>query len=267
MRIQPGTRAVITGATRGIGRGLSEQLARQGARLGLIARGKEALEELAGELPASPAGPHATAVADVSKWGQTNRAFERLAKRLEGIDLLVANAGVLHYAPLAEQDLADAEAMVQTNVFGTLYTVKAALPHLLEGGRGHIVVLSSAAGLRSFPWGAVYGGTKAFDRGFAEALRHELAGTGVSVTTVYPGEYGTTLLQHQRERLPAWRTNEEERPVSELVDAIVAGIEADSRAVYAPPIVRILGLSGIVPQLLDRLLVRIRGPAAAPRLD
>ena len=69
-------------------------------------------------------------------------------------------------------------AMVNVNVLGTLYTLKAALPHMLEGRTGHIVVLSSAAGLRSFPWGAVYGGTKAFDRGFAEALRHELAGTG-----------------------------------------------------------------------------------------
>jgi short-subunit dehydrogenase len=163
--------------------------------------------------------------------------------------------------------------------------VKAALPHMLEHatnerhmpvaepygsaptGHGHIVVLSSAAALRSFPWGAVYGGTKAFDRGFAEALRHELAGTGVSVTTVYPGEFGTTILQHQRDRLPAWRTNEEERPVSELVAAIVEGVEDDARAVYAPPIVRILGLSGIVPKLTDRLLVRIRGRAAAPRLD
>lgn len=267
MRIQRGTRAVVTGASRGIGRALSAELAARGARLGLIARGKDALEELAAELPASPAGPHVTAVADVSKWGQTNRAIERLAKRLEGIDLLAANAGVLHYSPFVEQDLADAEAMVQTNVFGTLYTVKAALPHMVGRGPGHIVVVSSAAGLRSFPWGAVYGGTKAFDRGFAEALRHELAGSGVSVTTVYPGEFGTTILSHQRDRLPTWRSNDEERPVSELVDAIVRGVEDDARSVYAPPIVRILGLSGIVPRAVDRLLVRIRGRAAAPRLD
>jgi short-subunit dehydrogenase len=128
------------------------------------------------------------------------------------------------------------------------------------------VVLSSAAGLRSFAWGAVYGGTKAFDRGFAEALRHELAGTGISVTTVYPGEFGTTILAHQRDRLPAWRSNDEERPVGELVDAIVDGVERDARAVYAPPVVRVLGLSGIAPRLTDRLLIRIRGRAAAPRL-
>jgi short-subunit dehydrogenase len=266
VRIAPGTRAVVTGASRGIGRALSIDLARRGAQLGVMARGKQALEELVAELPPSSDGAHETAVADVSKWGQTTRAVDRLAKRLDGIDLLVANAGVLHYSPFAEQDVAEAEAMIQTNVLGTMYTVKAALPHLLERGRGQIVVLSSAAGLRSFPWGAVYGGTKAFDRGFAEALRHELAGTGISVTTVYPGEFGTTILAHQRDRLPAWRSNDEERPVSELVDAIVEGVEQDERAVYAPPIVRVLGLSGIAPRLTDRLLVRIRGRAAAPRL-
>ena len=266
MRIEPGTRAVVTGASRGIGRALSAELACRGARLGLMARGEQALDELVAELPPSPDGAHEVAVADVSKRGQTIRAIDRLAKRLDGIDLLVANAGVLHYSPFAEQDVAEAEAMIRTNVLGTMYTVKAALPHLLERGRGQIVVLSSAAGLRSFPWGAVYGGTKAFDRGFAEALRHELAGTGISVTTVYPGEFGTTILAHQRDRLPAWRSNDEERPVGELVDAIVEGVERDERAVYAPPIVRVLGLSAIAPRLTDRLLVRIRGRAAAPRL-
>src|SRR4029453_3947586 len=139
---------------------------------------------------------------------------------------------VLHYGPFLQQELEQDESMVNVKVFGTLYTLKAALPHLLEGRRGLLVFLSPAAGLRSFPWGAVYGATKAFDRGFAEALRHELAGAGVSVTTVYPGEYGTTILDHQRDRLPAWRTNDEERPVSELVDAIIEGIQDDERAVY-----------------------------------
>jgi short-subunit dehydrogenase len=267
VRIQPGIKAVVTGASRGIGQALSTELAGRGARLGLMARGKEALEDFAGDLPASPDGAHATAVADVSKWGQTSRGIDRLAKRLGGIDLLVANAGVLHYGPFLEQEIEEAEAMVNVNVFGTLYTVKAALRHMIAGRAGHIVIVSSAAGLRSFPWGAVYGGTKAFGRGFAEALRHELAGTGISVTAVYPGEYGTTILDHQRDRLPAWRTNEEERPVSELVEAIVKGIEDDARAVYAPPAVRVLGLSGIAPRLTDQILVRIRGRSAAPRLD
>jgi short-subunit dehydrogenase len=267
VHIQRGTRALITGASRGIGRALAEALAARGAQLGLMARGKEELNEFAATLREPAEGAHVPLVADVSKRGAVQRAVDRFAKRAGGIDLLVANAGVLHYAPFADQDIEDAEAMVQVNVLGTMYTIKAALPHLLDGARGHIVVMSSAAGLRSFPWGAVYGGTKAFDRGLAEALRHELSGTGVSVTTVYPGEFGTTILRHQLDRLPDWRSNEAERPVEELVAAILKGVEEDSRAVYAPQAVRVLGLSALAPRLLDQILVRIRGRTAAPRLD
>ncbi len=267
MRIEPGTTALITGASRGIGRALSIELAARGCRLGLMARGREAVEELAAELPESRAGAHVPLQADVTKKGQVERAIDRFAKNAERIDLLVVNAGILHYAPFVDQEIEEAERMVETNVLGTLYTVKAALPHMLDRARGHIVVLSSGAGLRSFPWGAVYGGTKAFDRGFAEALRHELSGTGVSLTTVYPGEFKTEILSHQRERLPDWRSNESERPVEELVAQIVAGVESDARAVYAPKAVRVLGLSGIAPKLTDRLLARVRGRAAAPRID
>jgi len=267
VRIEAGRTALITGASRGVGRALAEALAARSVRLGLLARGKEDLEELAAALPSSPVGPHLTLAADVSKRGGTQRAVDRFAKRAGGIDLLFANAGVLEYAPFADQEIEAAERMVEVNVLGTIYTVKAALPHMLAQARGHIVVLSSAAGLRAFPWGAVYGGTKAFDKGFAEALRHELSGTGVSLTTVFPGEFATTILRDQRDRLPDWRASDTERPVEDLGAAILSAVEADERNVYAPAAVRILGLNGIAPRLTDRLLARVRGRTAAPRLD
>jgi NADP-dependent 3-hydroxy acid dehydrogenase YdfG len=267
VRIEAGTTALITGASRGIGQALSRALASRGVRLGLLARGKEELEDLAGSLPESAAGPHLALVADVSKRAQTQRAIDRFAKQAGTIDLLFANAGVLEYAPFADQDLEAAEQMVNVNVLGTLYTVKYALPHMLGRAHGHIVVLSSAAGIRGFPWGAVYGGTKAFDKTFAEALRHELSGTGVSLTTVFPGEYATTILRNQRDQLPDWRANEGERSVEDLVDLILRGIEEDKRSVYAPGAVRLLGLNGIAPRLTDHLLARIRGAAGAPRRD
>lgn len=267
MRIEAGTTALITGASRGIGRAVAEALAARGVRLGLLARGREELDAAAAALPKSPAGAHLTLVADVSKRGPTHKAVDRFAKRAGAIDLLFANAGVLDYAPFADQEIEAAERMVQVNVLGTLYTVKAALPHMLARARGHIVVLSSAAGLRAFPWGAVYGGTKAFDKGFAEALRHELSGTGVSLTTVFPGEFATTILQHQRHRLPDWRASDSERSVEDLAAAMLSAVEADERNVYAPAAVRVLGLNGIAPRLTDRLLARIRGRTAAPRLD
>src|SRR5438552_2418479 len=109
VRIESGQTALITGASRGIGAALAERLARRGVRLGLVARGKEELAKQAAALPQSPAGPHLALVADVSKRGGLTRAVDRFAKQAGAIDLLVANAGVLEYAPLAEQDMDAAE--------------------------------------------------------------------------------------------------------------------------------------------------------------
>ena len=261
MLIDASTRALITGASRGIGLACARALAARGATVGMVARGEEELAARAGELGA------AAFAADVADPEAIRAAVDAFAESAGGLDLLIANAGVLHYAPFAEQPLADAEHMVMVNVLGTIYTVKAALPHMLDVARGHLVVVSSGAGLRAFPWGAVYGASKAADRAFAEALRHELSGTGVSVTTVFPGEIATELHAHQRDRLPDWRANDDELPASELAAAIIAGVEADRRAVFLPREVRLLGLNGVAPRLLDRLLAAVRGGSAAPRRD
>ena len=232
-----------------------------------MARDRERLEEVVERLPESPAGPHLALAADVSKRSQVQRAIDRFAKRAEGLDLTVANAGIAHYGPFVDTEIERAEEMVRINLLGTIYTAGAALPHMLDRARGHLVILSSGAGIRAFPWAAVYGATKAADRGFAEALRHELSGTGVSVTTVFPGEVETDLHAHERALLPDWRENENELPPQQVADAIVDAVEEDRRALYAPGLVRLLGLNGLAPRLTDRLLARIRGRTAAPRLD
>ena len=266
MQIQAGTRAVVTGASRGIGRALCEELAGRGARLGLLARDREQLEELAGELPCR-GDDHVVLAADIGRRREVERAVARFVKRAGGLDLMVANAGIAHYGPFADVEVEKAEEMVRINVLGTLYTVEAALQPMLDAARGHIVVVSSAAGIRAFPWGAVYGGTKAFDRGFAEALRHELSGTGVSVTTVFPGEVESALHDHQRDRLPDWRRDENTIPAAEVAADIVEAIEADRRDVHSPKAVKALGLNGIAPRLTDALIARARGATAAPRRD
>jgi short-subunit dehydrogenase len=262
VKLKPGMTAIVTGASRGIGRALAVELASRGLRIGLLARDREALEKAAEALPGDD---HIVLAADVAKRREVERAIERFAKRAEGLDLLAANAGIAHYGPFSETDVERAEEMVKVNVLGTIFAVHAALPHLLERLRGHIVVTSSGAGLRAFPEAAVYGATKAAERGFAEALRHELAGTGLSVTTVYPGEVATDLHAHERDILPDWRSNDEELPPAEVATAIVAAIEGDRREVSVPKIVRLLGLNGLSPRLVDEVLVRIRGRSAAPR--
>lgn len=266
MLIEAGTRAIVTGASRGIGRALCEALATRGARLGLLARDREQLEELASALPAG-GEEHMVLAADIGRRREVDRAVGRFVKRAGGLDLLVANAGIAHYGPFADVELEKAEEMVRVNVLGTLYTVDAGLNTMLDAAHGHVVVVSSGAGLRAFPWGAVYGGTKAFDRGFAEALRHELSGTGVGVTTVFPGEVESALHDHQRDRLPDWRRDDNTIPASQVAADVIEAVEADRREVHSPKAVKVLGLNGLAPRLTDRLIARVRGATAAPRRD
>ena len=267
MLIEAGTRAIVTGASRGIGRSLCEQLAMRGARIGLIARGRDGLEELAAALPNQPGAEHVVLAADVGRRGEVDKAVARFVKRAGGLDLLVANAGIAHYGPFADVEFEKAEEMVRVNVLGTLHTIAAGIDEMLDHAHGHIVVVSSGAGLRAFPWGAVYGGTKAFDKGFAEALRHELSGTGVGVTTVFPGEVETALHDHQRERLPDWRRDENTISADRVAEDIIAAVEADRREVHAPKAVKVLGLNGLAPRLTDEIVARVRGRTAAPRRD
>ena len=132
------------------------------------------------------------------------------------------------------------EELTRVNWLGTVYTVRAGLPGMLERRRGHIVIVSSGAGLRAFPHAAVYGATKAAQRGFAEALRHELEGTGVSLTIVYPGQIRTALHDHEKERMPDWYRLERAAAPEGLARSVVEGVEKDRREVFYPPSVRLL---------------------------
>jgi short-subunit dehydrogenase len=262
MRIDGTTRALVTGPSRGIGRALAAALAARGATLGLAARSEDELAELAGSLP----GRHHVLPCDVGEREQVETAVATFVEAAGGLELVIANAGIAYYGPFTELAVERAEAMTRVNWLGTLYTVRAALPHLLAQRKGHIVVVSSGAGLRAFPSAAVYGATKAAQRAFAEALRHELAGTGVSVTTVFPGEIRSSLHDHEKDRMPAWyKGGPDAVPAGKLADAVIAAVEADRRALHLPGIVRLLGLNALAPRVTDAILRRMRGDTVAPR--
>jgi short-subunit dehydrogenase len=251
MRIDADTRALVTGASKGIGKAIAEALLARGATVGLAARSV-----------AEPVPPRAVALpCDVGDAGSIGAAVDRFAAG-GGLDLVVANAGVAHYGRFTEQDPALHEEMTRVNWLGTVYTVRAALRHMT---RGHVVIVSSGAGLRAFPQAAVYGATKAAQRAFAEALRHELAGTGVSVTTVFPGEIATHLHDHEKARMPAWYHSDDAADPAPLATAVLDAIEHDRRSVAYPRHVRLLGLNAIAPRAVDAFLRRLRGDTAAPR--
>jgi short-subunit dehydrogenase len=262
MHIDAGTRALVTGASKGIGRALAEALAARGAAVGLAARGAEELEALAARL-----GTRAVALpCDVGDPEAVGAAVERFVAEAGGLDLAIANAGIAYYGRFEDQDPELHERMTRVNWLGTLNTARAVLPHLRAAGGGHLAIVSSGAGLRAFPQAAVYGATKAAQRAFAEALRHELAGSGVSVTTVFPGEIGSSLHDHEKATMPEWYHGDSRAaPAPALAQAVLAGIEADRRSVAYPREVRLLALNAVAPALVDRLLRRLRGASVAPR--
>jgi len=233
---------LVTGATRGIGAAIAAAFEQRGCTVGRVAR--------TGEL-AADVGDERSIAAAVESFGQ--------------VDVCVANAGIAHYLPFKEMSSELIEELTRVNWLGTVYTVKAALPGMLERGRGHAVIVSSGAGIRSFPGAAVYGATKSAQRGFGEALRHELKGTGVGLTMVYPGQVKSGLHDHEKERMPGWYKLERAAAPEPLAKAVVAAVEHGRREVFYPPNVRLLRIvHGMRPGLADALLRRIMDRSAAP---
>jgi short-subunit dehydrogenase len=259
VQIGPATRVLVTGASRGIGEAIARAFAARGATVGLVARHREPLEALAEQLQGNG---HVVLEGDVADAGSIAAAISEFG----AVDVLVANAGITHYRPFAELPLDEARQMNDVNWLGTIHTVHAALPRMIERGHGHIVVISSGGGVRGFPHAAVYNGTKAAQRGFAEALRHELHGTGVSVTTVYPGEIATSLHDHEMDRMPDWYRLDRRAPAGPLGEQVVEAVEKDQRELFYPSSVRMLRVvNGISPGLADVILRRILGRSVAPR--
>jgi len=259
MELGSGTRVLVTGASRGIGQALVRAFAARGCTLGLVSRSREELEQLAGSLPEDG---HQVLPADVGDAGSVRNAVESFGD----LDVLVANAGVAHYRKFQDLPVEKAEQMTRVNWLGTLYSVDAALPRMIERGRGHIVIVSSGAGFRAFPQASVYGATKAAQRAFSDALRHELAGTGVSVTTVFPGEIRSQLHAHEKDQMPAWYRADDAVDPDELVKRVLEAVERDRRSVIYPPIVGLLRvMHGLSPRASDAILRRLRGRTAAPR--
>jgi short-subunit dehydrogenase len=259
MRVEEGTRVLITGASRGLGRAMAEAFAWRGAVLGLVARSEPELRQLVDELPGDE---HKILIADVSDRRQMASAIDAFGD----IDVLVANAGVARYLNFVDLPLEEAERMTQVNWLGTLYTVKPALGRMIERGSGSVVIMSSGAGLRAFPQASIYGATKAAQLAFGRALQHELDGTGVNVTIVMPGELKTHLHDHQRDELPEWRQDKYALPARPLAERVVDAVENDEPELYYPRAVKTLRVfQGVSPRFADRMLRMMRGKAAAPR--
>ena len=180
MRLE-GKVAFITGASAGIGAAVTRALDAEGARVALASRRGDDLG-LDGALGL---------VCDVRDQSQLDQALQATVDRFGRLDILVANAGVGAYGPFLELDPAHLEEMIDINVKGTIYAVRAALPHLLASGEADILTLASEAGRRGLPYEAVYCASKFAQVGFTRALDHELRERGIRCTNVCPGGVAT----------------------------------------------------------------------------
>ncbi|GAA2677155.1 MULTISPECIES: SDR family oxidoreductase [Actinosynnema] len=185
---------VVTGGGSGIGAATARLLGGLGARVALGARRAERAEEVAAEVRAGGGAAVAVGV-DVRRREEVRELVGVALERFGGVDVLVANAGVMPVSPLDELRVDDWEAMVDTNFKGVLHGVAAALPVFRAQGRGHFVHVASTSAHRVVPAQAVYSATKAAVRTFSEGLRQE-AGERLRVTVVSPGFTATAFAEH-----------------------------------------------------------------------
>lgn len=186
---------IITGASSGIGEATAKLLASQGAKVVLGARRTENLKRIAGEIQ-QQGGQAVYQELDVTQQSE-NDAIVKLAKDTFGrVDVIFLNAGLMPNAPLSALKTAEWHQMVDVNIKGVLNGVAAVLPSFIAQKSGHVIAVSSVAGLKAYPGGAVYGGTKWFVRDFMEVLRMESAmeGTNIRTATLYPAAINTELL-------------------------------------------------------------------------
>jgi NADP-dependent 3-hydroxy acid dehydrogenase YdfG len=178
---------LVTGASSGIGAETARQAAAAGWRVVLGARSEDKLEELVGELGEERAVARRC---DVTDW-EDQQALVALALERHGrLDAVFANAGFGAARGFLEESVEHWRSMVETNVLGVALTIRAALPHLREQGRGHFVLTGSVAGRRALP-GSLYSATKWAVTAMGEALRQEVSDSDIRVTVIHPGMVDT----------------------------------------------------------------------------
>ena len=216
---------LITGASSGIGRGLALELTRRDAKLGLVARRKELLDEIITEIGANQkangGGGPANVLAisgNVQEADSIRMGAEQLHAQFGKIDVLIANAGIGGNDDPARLDAAKFANVINTNVIGVSNSVAAVIPDMVKRGSGQLVVISSLAAYRGLPKSAAYCASKAAVSAMFESLRLDLKRRGIDVTIIHPGFIKTPLTAGRRAKLP-WFL-ELEPAVKKMVNAI-----------------------------------------------
>ena len=190
-----GRTVIITGASSGIGRETAREFARRRAHVVLAARSRDKLDELAQDLADFP-GRRLVVPTDVTDRLAVEALVRRTVEEFDSVDVLVNNAGVGLFAPIAGGSLDNMHHLFNVNFWGAVQCIQATVPYMRRQRRGHIVNVSSVAGKVAAPYMGIYSATKFALTAVSDALRSELAGTGVHVSTVYPGLTETSFQEN-----------------------------------------------------------------------
>ena len=243
---------LITGGSKGIGKGIARVFAQAGAKVAIIARNADAAEKAAQEI-----GHGAFGVAgDVTSKASLEKALAEVIKRNGGLDVLCANAGIFPPARLEEMTEAQWDEVVDTNLKGTFFSVQAAIPHLKKSDQGRIVLTSSITGpVTGFPGWTHYGATKAGQLGFMRTACIELAKYGITINAVLPGNILTEGLIEMGEAYQQSMANSVPLKKLGTVDDIghAALYFASKEASYVTGQTIIVDGGQILPESLDAL--------------
>jgi NAD(P)-dependent dehydrogenase (short-subunit alcohol dehydrogenase family) len=201
--------ALITGGTKGIGYGIAEAMLKMGMNVAITSRKKDAARKAAKQLNKVGKGKAIGIKADVVDYKAQQKAVKKTIKKFGGIDVVIANAGVGHFAPITE--LTD-EAWHQTidiNLTGVFHTVKASV-EALKKSEGYLITIASLAGTNFFAKGAAYNASKFGLVGFTQAVMLDLRQDNVKVTTIMPGSVATHFNNHVPNEKDAWKIQPED---------------------------------------------------------
>jgi len=202
--------AVVTGATRGIGRAIADSFADAGIQVAITSRNQKDCEEAAAAIT-KRTGTRALGVAcDVRDARSCAALIERTAKEFGRLDILINNAGIGAFKPVADMDVATWDAVIGTNLNSLFYCTHPALPHLRTSGEAWVINIGSLAGKNAFPNGSAYNASKFGLVGFSEALMQEVRYDGIRVSYVMPGSVATEFSHPSGSTDGDWRVQPED---------------------------------------------------------
>lgn len=224
MKNLAGKVALITGGSKGIGFGIAEALIKEGVHVGITSRSEQAALKAADELNSKKNEGNALGIqADVRSYEDQQKAVKQLVDKFGRIDIVIANAGLGHFASIEDLTIEQWNETIDTNLTGPFFTLKATLDQLKEN-KGYYMTISSLAGTNFFKNGSAYNASKFGVTGFTQAAMLDLREMGIKTTTIMPGSVSTYFNGNNPDEADAWKIQ-----IEDLGEIVVDLLKMNSR--------------------------------------